>query len=136
MIFTNYKDMIYSVYIYIYIYILSNWKSLLQRIVYVGLHLTVCLIAHKFTSGYHIFLRTNHFLWKTRKIIIVSRSFPETYYISMAQYIRELQWPKYLLIDSVKPPKLFCDNQAALYIVTNQNFRERTEHIELDCYVR
>jgi len=49
----------------------------------------------------------------------------------------ELIWMKSFLaamgvfMDS--PMKLFCDNQAAIHIVKNPVFHERTKDIEIDC---
>ncbi|KAL0451585.1 UNVERIFIED_CONTAM: putative mitochondrial protein [Sesamum latifolium] len=60
-------------------------------------------------------------------------------YHSMAATVCELRWISYLLTDfaiSLRLPiPLFCDNQAALHIMANPVFHERTKHIELDCRV-
>ncbi|KAL0303020.1 UNVERIFIED_CONTAM: hypothetical protein Sradi_6170100 [Sesamum radiatum] len=57
----------------------------------------------------------------------------------MAATVCELRWISFVLSDfgiSVSTPiKMFCDNQAALYIMANPVFHERTKHIEIDCHV-
>ncbi|CAN4097009.1 unnamed protein product [Withania somnifera] len=56
----------------------------------------------------------------------------------MAKSTREIMWI-YRLLKEVglkfsMPPKLWCDNQAALHIASNPAFHERTKHIEIDCH--
>ncbi|KAL0353034.1 UNVERIFIED_CONTAM: hypothetical protein Sangu_0884700 [Sesamum angustifolium] len=57
----------------------------------------------------------------------------------MAATVCELKWLSYILSDfgiSVSLPiQLYCDNQAAMHIMANPVFHERTKHIELDCHV-
>lgn len=56
----------------------------------------------------------------------------------MATVTCELVWLKALLkgmeIKHKGPILMYCDNQAALHIATNQVYHERTKHIELDCH--
>ena len=51
----------------------------------------------------------------------------------------ELQWLTYMLQDLgltfTSPATLYCDNQSAIQIASNQVFHERTKHIEIDCHI-
>ncbi|GJW28732.1 retrovirus-related pol polyprotein from transposon TNT 1-94 [Tanacetum coccineum] len=61
-----------------------------------------------------------------------------TRYCVMAQTTCELVWLRNLLCEigfpQSKPMKMWCDNQATIYIATNPVFHERTKRIEVDCH--
>ncbi|KAL0398049.1 UNVERIFIED_CONTAM: Retrovirus-related Pol polyprotein from transposon RE1 [Sesamum calycinum] len=72
----------------------------------------------------------NKVSWKTKKQNTVSRSTAEAEYRSMGTTVCELTWIVYLLRDFgvqiPTPIPFLCDNQAALHIVANPVFHERT----------
>ncbi|KAL6348342.1 hypothetical protein AAG906_005643 [Vitis piasezkii] len=81
-----------------------------------------CRMSRRSVSGYCVFLGSSLISWKSKKQTNVSRSSAEAEYRAMANTCLELTWLRYILkdlkVELDKPAPLFCDNQAALYIVT------------------
>ncbi|GMJ02852.1 hypothetical protein HRI_003954400 [Hibiscus trionum] len=55
----------------------------------------------------------------------------------MAATVYELVWLRPLLSSfqiDVSTASLYCDNQSAIHLATNQVFHERTKHVEVECH--
>ncbi|XP_052724064.1 uncharacterized mitochondrial protein AtMg00810-like [Vigna angularis] len=98
-----------------------------------------CPNTRRSTIGFCIFLGSSLISWKSKKQRTVSRSSTEAEYRALAATVCEIQWLSYLLqdlqIEESGTPPLYCDNKSTRHIAHNQNFHERTKHIELDCHV-
>jgi hypothetical protein len=85
-----------------------------------------------------VFLGSNLVSWSSRKQPIVSRSSTEAQYKSVANTAAELLWIQTLLRDLGIhlhcPPKLWCDNIGAMYLLVIPVFHARTKHMEIDSH--
>jgi hypothetical protein len=76
---------------------------------------------------------------KSEKQQTISKYFVEAKHGSITSTCCKIMWLFSLLrdlhISHLKASLLFCDSQAALRIVANHVYHERTKYIEIDCYL-
>ncbi|WVZ17643.1 hypothetical protein V8G54_010625 [Vigna mungo] len=98
-----------------------------------------CPNTRRSVTGFTIYLGNTLISWRSKKQSTVSRSSSEAEYRSLASTVCEMQWLTYLLHDLhvtyTTPALIYCDNQSAIQIASNQVFHERTKHIDIDCHI-
>ena len=90
---------------------------------------------HHSMSGYVILLNGGPVAWSSRKQPLVALSTAEAEYIALTTVIREVLYLQLLLNELYEPVDLptpvYCNNQAAIAIATNNKFHSHTKHIDL-----
>ncbi|XP_071741361.1 uncharacterized protein [Rutidosis leptorrhynchoides] len=92
----------------------------------------------KSVTGYCVFLNGTLVSWKSKKQATISRSSAEAEYRALADVTCEIVWILKLLVELeykvVLPVDIFVDNKAAIKIVSNPVFHEKTKHFEIDLH--
>jgi hypothetical protein len=91
---------------------------------------------HRHAISGHVFLIDGGAIsWSSRKQELITLSTAEAEYVAATHAAKEAIWLRRLIFElfpSLKmPTTLYCDNQAALRLATDDNFRARTKHIDL-----
>jgi len=98
-----------------------------------------CSITRHSTTRFCIFLGESLVSWKNKKQSTVSRLSSKAKYRVLTSMSCELQWLPFLLkdLDTIisNMTCLYCDSQYAKHIALNNNFYERSKHIDIDCHV-
>lgn len=85
-------------------------------------------------SGYAFLIDGGAVSWSSRKQELITLSTAEAEYVAATHAAKEALWLRRLLFELIPsleaPTVLFCDNQAALRLIQNDNFHARTRHID------
>jgi hypothetical protein len=92
-------------------------------------------------SGYTVILHSSLVAWSARKQSIIALSTAEAEYIALTAVMREIFYLQALiaeLYEPVIPPiPIYCDDQGAVALASNNKFHACTKHIDLQYhYVR
>lgn len=87
------------------------------------------------TTGYIFVYQSAAISWSTKKQKTVALSSTEAEFMSITAAIQESVWLKRLENemnpDAKKTMKIFCDNKGALHVAMNNNYSNRTKHVDI-----
>ena len=91
---------------------------------------------HRRAISGHVFLIDGGAVsWSSRKQELVTLSTAEAEYVAATHAAKEALWLRRLIHELfpslARPTTLYCDNQAALKLVEDDNYRARTKHIDI-----
>jgi hypothetical protein len=92
-------------------------------------------------SGYTILLHSSPVAWSTQKQTIIALSTAKAEYIALTVVMHEILYLQALIVELyeliIPPIPVYCDNQGAIALATNNKFHAWTKHIDLQYhYVR
>ncbi|XP_019245172.1 PREDICTED: uncharacterized protein LOC109225035 [Nicotiana attenuata] len=97
-----------------------------------------CPLTRKSVTGFFIMCGDSLVSGKSKKQSTISRISAESEYKSIASTLAELVWIlglfKDIEVSIALPVNIHTDSKAAIQIVANLVFHERTKHIEIDCH--
>jgi Reverse transcriptase (RNA-dependent DNA polymerase) len=86
-------------------------------------------------SGYTFLIDGGAISWRSRKQEIVTLSTAEAEYVAATHAAKEAVWLRRLkgelLTPIINSTIIYCDNQAAQKLATDDNYRARTKHIDI-----
>lgn len=92
-------------------------------------------VDRKSNSGYVVQLNGGTISWCCRKQNIVTQSSAEAEFVAMTEAVKEAMWIKEasseLCEQGDQPLLVFTDSQSAMAMTDNQNFSNRTKHVDI-----
>nr|AAU93584.2 Polyprotein, putative [Solanum demissum] len=121
---------------------MSHWEATLRVVRYIKSDprkdWAACPNSRKSVTDFLLKFGDSLISWKSKKQNTITRSSAEAEYKSLATLTAKIVWIANLFQElGVKlhgPTTVYCDSKAAIQIVANPVFHERTKHIEIDCH--
>ena len=86
-------------------------------------------------SGYTVYLHGSPVAWSARKQSLIALSTAEAEYIALTAVAREMLYLQAFLEEIYgpvpSPIPIYCDNQGAITLASNNKFHARTKHIDI-----
>lgn len=87
------------------------------------------------TTGYVFTFGGSAISWNTKRQSTVALSTTEAEFMAMTEAAKEALWLKQLLseilMEEIKPIKIYSDNKGALLLVNNNSYSARSKHIDI-----